>query len=170
MTREQMASLWRFAAVGDPLLQGVTGQYFAEVFAKKGGMSPEISKSLGWERTGQFRAAINARDHTPKEATSMGCDQPKVVTCSQASIIETLVQMLGYVMADGYPAANVPEKLAEIAEALGRANPFGDPELTAMLTPAAGEPQAPDECAGKCEEAAAGSGEPAAQAEADQGA
>ena len=48
MTREQMASRWRFAAVGDPLLQGVTGQYFAEVFTEKGGMSPEISKSLGW--------------------------------------------------------------------------------------------------------------------------
>ena len=48
MTREQMASHWRFAPVGDPLLQGVTGEYFAKVFAEKGGMSPEISKSLGW--------------------------------------------------------------------------------------------------------------------------
>jgi len=51
MSREDMASLWRFAAVGDPLLQGVTGQYFATVFADKGGMSLAISKSLGWEKT-----------------------------------------------------------------------------------------------------------------------
>lgn len=49
MTREQMAVRWRFAAVGDPLLQGVTGQYFSDAFAKKGGMSPEISKALGWD-------------------------------------------------------------------------------------------------------------------------
>ena len=48
MTREQMAFHWRFAAVGDPLLQGVTGDYFSKVFGEMGGMSPEISKALGW--------------------------------------------------------------------------------------------------------------------------
>ena len=48
MSREEMARRWRSAAVGDPLLQGVTGDYFSKVFADKGGMSPEISKSLGW--------------------------------------------------------------------------------------------------------------------------
>ena len=49
MSREEMAAKWRFAAPGDPLLQGDTGQYFADVFFKgKGGFSPEISKGLGW--------------------------------------------------------------------------------------------------------------------------
>jgi hypothetical protein len=31
------------------VLQGVTGDYFANAFAEKGGMSPAISKVLGWE-------------------------------------------------------------------------------------------------------------------------
>ena len=47
MSRYDMAKLWRFAPAGHPLFQGDTGKYFAEVFAAKGGMSPQISKSLG---------------------------------------------------------------------------------------------------------------------------
>jgi hypothetical protein len=50
MSREDMARRWRFAPSGDRMMSGVTGEYFAKVFQEKGGMSPEISKSLGWER------------------------------------------------------------------------------------------------------------------------
>jgi len=48
MSQFEMARTWRFAPVGDPLLQGEAGKYFTESFQKKGGMTPEISKSLGW--------------------------------------------------------------------------------------------------------------------------
>ncbi len=50
MSQYEMASLWRFAKSGHPLLSGDTGEYFSKVFEKKGGMTPEISKSLGWEK------------------------------------------------------------------------------------------------------------------------
>ena len=50
MSREEMARLWRFAPVGNPMFQGEIGDYFAERFKKLGGMSPAISKRLGWER------------------------------------------------------------------------------------------------------------------------
>jgi hypothetical protein len=49
MTQIQMAKRWRFAVVGDPLLQGDTGDYFAKVFNEKGGMTPGISKMIGWD-------------------------------------------------------------------------------------------------------------------------
>lgn len=50
MSREEMARLWRFAPAGDPLFQGEAGQYFKKVFfEERGGFSPQISKSLGWE-------------------------------------------------------------------------------------------------------------------------
>jgi len=42
--------MWRFAKSGEPLLQGNTGKYFAEVLEKKGGFTPEISKHLGWKK------------------------------------------------------------------------------------------------------------------------
>lgn len=48
MSQYEMARLWRFAPTGHPLLEGDTGQYFAKVFKEKGGMTPGISKSLGW--------------------------------------------------------------------------------------------------------------------------
>lgn len=50
MSQYEMAHKWRFAKCGDPLLQGDTGMYFREVFFnQKGGMTPEISKRLGWK-------------------------------------------------------------------------------------------------------------------------
>jgi len=50
MTQEEMARLWRFAPVGEPLFQGDTGDYFKKVFfEEKGGFTPAISKGLGWE-------------------------------------------------------------------------------------------------------------------------
>ena len=48
MSRETMARKWRFAPVGDPLLQGVIGEYFQKRFKELGGFSPEISKRIGW--------------------------------------------------------------------------------------------------------------------------
>ena len=48
MSRLEMARLWRFAPRSHPLLEGETGDYFRKVFGEKGGMSPEISKQLGW--------------------------------------------------------------------------------------------------------------------------
>jgi len=48
MSQYQLCSKWRFAKTGDPLLQGETGDYFSKVMKEKGGMTPEISKSLGW--------------------------------------------------------------------------------------------------------------------------
>lgn len=50
MTREEMARAWRFARIGDPLFQGEAGEYFAERFASLGGMSPSISKTIGWDK------------------------------------------------------------------------------------------------------------------------
>jgi hypothetical protein len=48
MTQYQLCAKWRFARIGDPLLQGDTGDYFAKVLKEKGGFTPEISKELGW--------------------------------------------------------------------------------------------------------------------------
>jgi len=47
MSRYDMARLWRFAPAGHPLFRGDTGIYFEQEFERKGGMSPQISKSLG---------------------------------------------------------------------------------------------------------------------------
>ncbi len=48
MSQYELCAKWRFAPSGDPLFQGDTGDYLAKVFKEKGGMTPEISKSLGW--------------------------------------------------------------------------------------------------------------------------
>ena len=50
MPQSEMCSLWRFARVGHPLFQGDTGDYFAKVMKEKGGMTPKISKDLGWDK------------------------------------------------------------------------------------------------------------------------
>lgn len=50
MTRVEMASRWRFAPIGDPLFQGESGVYFAQRFKELDGMSPEISKHIGWDK------------------------------------------------------------------------------------------------------------------------
>ncbi len=49
MSQYEMAYMWRFSVSGEPLLQGDTGDYFSEIFQKKGGFTPEISKTLGWD-------------------------------------------------------------------------------------------------------------------------
>ena len=48
MSQYDLCRKWRFADVGDPLLAGETGVYFSERLKELGGMTPEISKSLGW--------------------------------------------------------------------------------------------------------------------------
>jgi hypothetical protein len=51
MSQYELCSRWRFSKDGDPLFQGETGEYYKKVlFEQKGGFTPEISKSLGWER------------------------------------------------------------------------------------------------------------------------
>ena len=52
LSRLEMARLWRFAPVGDPLFQGEVGQYFKERFFSLGGFSPAISKEIGWDEKG----------------------------------------------------------------------------------------------------------------------
>ena len=50
MSQEDMARLWRFAPAGHPYF--VSGselsEYFAKVFKEKGGMTPAVSKRIGW--------------------------------------------------------------------------------------------------------------------------
>jgi hypothetical protein len=48
MSQFELCRVWRFAPVGESLLQGDTGDYFAKKLKEKGGMTPEISKQLGW--------------------------------------------------------------------------------------------------------------------------
>ena len=48
MTQGELCKKWRFAPMGDPLLQGDTGDYFSKILKEKGGFTPEISKGLGW--------------------------------------------------------------------------------------------------------------------------
>jgi hypothetical protein len=51
MTQVQMASLHRFAPAGHPYFQrGEVSDYFAARFRELGGMTPEISKRIGWDQ------------------------------------------------------------------------------------------------------------------------
>ena len=48
MYHYDLCHMWRFAAVGEPLLQGKAGEYFrSRLFDYFGGFTPLISKSLG---------------------------------------------------------------------------------------------------------------------------
>ena len=46
MDQTTMARLWRYAPVGDPLFQGVAGDYFMKRFKSLGFFTPEISKEI----------------------------------------------------------------------------------------------------------------------------
>jgi len=52
MTQEEMASLRRFAPVGYPVFRTDTPlpEYFEKRFKELGGMTPKISKKIGWEK------------------------------------------------------------------------------------------------------------------------
>lgn len=47
---EDLLVKWRFAAVGDPLFQGETGDYYAQVMAEKRKTANHVqaSKNVGW--------------------------------------------------------------------------------------------------------------------------
>jgi len=50
---ETLFTKWRFTLVGDPLLQGNTGDYYSKIMAEKKPSDEEhtrISKKIGWER------------------------------------------------------------------------------------------------------------------------
>lgn len=51
MSQISMASLRRFAPCGHPYFDSTNGDladYFEAKFKEKGGMTPEISKAIGW--------------------------------------------------------------------------------------------------------------------------
>ncbi len=48
MSQYEMAQHHRFDPSSSPYHQGEIGEHFQKVFKEKGGMTPEISKSLGW--------------------------------------------------------------------------------------------------------------------------
>ncbi len=51
MSQEEMATLWRFAPSGHPYFDTPLPYYevFKNRFDELGGMSPEISKRIGWD-------------------------------------------------------------------------------------------------------------------------
>jgi len=49
LCQEQMARIWRFSPVGNEIFIGESGIYFQKRFNELGGMTPEISKRIGWE-------------------------------------------------------------------------------------------------------------------------
>ncbi len=51
MTQEEMAWEWRFGLEGfGSMLNGQAGIYFQDRFTELGGMTPAISKKIGWDR------------------------------------------------------------------------------------------------------------------------
>jgi hypothetical protein len=48
MSLYEMAQVWRFAPLGDLRLRGEEGAYFQTRFYEMGGMTPQISKLIGW--------------------------------------------------------------------------------------------------------------------------
>lgn len=53
MSQLEMARLWRFAPAGHPYFDSRNGDlpdYFKNVFWAKGGMTPGISKQIGWKK------------------------------------------------------------------------------------------------------------------------
>ena len=50
MSHTEMAALWRFAKSGHPYFDMTTplAAYFQTRFTDLGGMTPEISKAIGW--------------------------------------------------------------------------------------------------------------------------
>lgn len=50
MSHEEMASLWRFAPIGHPVFRNDLPlfEYFKARFDSLGGMTPTVSKRIGW--------------------------------------------------------------------------------------------------------------------------
>ena len=55
MTQYELCALWRYAVAGHPLLQGDTGDYFAQRLKEMGGFTAAISKELGWAANKEIR-------------------------------------------------------------------------------------------------------------------
>lgn len=49
MSHLELARKWRHAPPGDPLFRGPAGIYFKQVLDAKGGITPAISKAIGWK-------------------------------------------------------------------------------------------------------------------------
>lgn len=49
MSHFEMARMWRHGKSGDPLFSGECGIYFRDRFFALGGMTPTLSKSIGWD-------------------------------------------------------------------------------------------------------------------------
>jgi hypothetical protein len=52
MDYQEMLSKWRFASMGDPMFQGESGDYFAQVMREKREAGVDhvgASKSIGWD-------------------------------------------------------------------------------------------------------------------------
>ena len=52
LSQYEMAKLWRFARIGHPYFDGRNRDltdYFAKRFKELGGMTPELSKQIGWD-------------------------------------------------------------------------------------------------------------------------
>jgi hypothetical protein len=49
MTHDQLVRLWRFAPIGDPMFMPPYGAYFKARLQDLGGITPEQSKSMGWD-------------------------------------------------------------------------------------------------------------------------
>ncbi len=52
MSYEQLLRFWRFAPVGEPLMQGETGAYYSSVMGEKKNHVDHVaaSKRIGWEK------------------------------------------------------------------------------------------------------------------------
>jgi hypothetical protein len=49
MSHIELARRWRFASMDDPIFQGEAGEYYKKrLFDDLGGITPEISKAIGW--------------------------------------------------------------------------------------------------------------------------
>lgn len=48
MTKTEMATKWRFAPTGDPMLSGEAGAYFKKRMKELGGIDSQTSKNIGW--------------------------------------------------------------------------------------------------------------------------
>ncbi len=48
MSQYDMAQAWRFNVPGDPMFTGACFDYFKKVFEYKCGMTPDVSKKIGW--------------------------------------------------------------------------------------------------------------------------
>ena len=49
MDHETMARLWRFEPAGSKYFIGEASELFMQRFMRFGGMTPELSKRIGWE-------------------------------------------------------------------------------------------------------------------------